>query len=239
MTELSRVISALAVAQSAVIASQWCPEGLAPLLVGEYVFDGGQVPSLINHANPPVLPTLIGTPTFNAHSMSLAGSTQGVDTGVLPTEADQTFLMVLKTPTAGGCLYGGGDTGGNATGFFYGIHGSVFGFYNGRAGVGPMIAEVAAVAGGNFFTVIGWGSVGGPGNIQTASAGALNAQVTGTESGLRAGALTIKVGGANFGSPAFEVAYAGRIPAILTAAQRLAWHLAVKSALTTAGLSVA
>lgn len=238
MTGTSIIMPDAAPAQSSIIASQWCPEGIAPSLLGEYVFDGGQAASLINHANPPVLPTLIGAPTFNAHSMSTASNAQGIETGLIPSQSDQTFVAVMKTPTtsAGGifaCL----ETG--FTGILWGVDSGKFAFYNSISGAsGTAVGEVVPVAGGNFFFLIGWGSIGGPGSIRTASAGALNTTNTGLSNSnvSRPATNTLKIGGAVNANPGFEIAYAARVPMILTDAQQLAWYLALKSAL---GVTVA
>lgn len=229
MSGTSLVMPDALIAQSSVIASQWTPETVAPLLVEEFIMDGGQTPSLINRATPSSSGTIVlsGTsvaPTFDAHDMVVTSN--GIDTGVVPSEVDQTYCCILKTPTANGSVYAAAGF----TGLIYGATTGKFGFYNSGSGAGAA-AEVSPVAGTDFQCVFGWGSKGGLASIQTASAGALNAIAQGTVAGGNRPTTTNRIGTTVFNTPDFIVAAALRVPAILTAAQRLAWYLSLRQAL--------
>lgn len=218
--------------QADVIATLWTPEGIAPNLVTELVLGVSGQASVLNHAAPETPGSIFGAPTYAPHSIIAAqGTNSGIDTGMPASESDQTFLIVIKG-FSGGSIFASTN---QFTGLLYAVSNNTWGFYNSQGGVAPDVAEAPPVSGNGFQFVIGWGSQGGKGNIQTGSGGALSATVTGNADGDVRPTANVKLGGTAYGNAGFECAFAARVPAILTPAQRLAWYNCLRGDGTAAG----
>lgn len=237
MTGTSILMPDAVIPQSKVLASLWTPPGVASLLVEEFALGTDAATSEVNHANVGAPASLVGSPSFAAASATVS-STAGFDTNTVPSETDQTFVVVCKAPSGTAGIYAA--VGGGWTGILYDVASPKFGFYNTSSGVGPNIAEVSPATSTDYNFVIGWGSQGGVGHIRVGSGGALGAAVSGTANGAGRPTTTTRIGtNLSVGSSSIVVAFAARIPAILTDAQQLAWYLALQPYLGRQGLTVA
>jgi len=217
-------------AQADVIATLWTPEGIANLLTDEFVMGGTLAASIVNRAKPEAATAPVGAPQITARSIIVpAPASVGIDTKSIATELDQTFVIVCKGNASGGIFAAAGPF----NGIMAGVNGNPWAFYNAQGGVAPDIA-VTAYVGAGYQAVFGWGSQGDVGRICTGQNGALNPTNVGGAAGAARPSTSVKIGGGVYGG-AFELAYAARVPAILTDAQRLAWYKALRGDGTAAG----
>lgn len=179
-----------------------------------------------------VTPTMF-RPTYSGKSMivgSGAGNTpSGIDTGQMGGEPDQTIVLVCKPPSAGGPIFSRLPF----LGFLYGNVAGKMGFYNETSGT-TTIPHVAPSSTTDFTCYIGWGSLGAIGRICAGSGGNLGPTIEGTALAptTRSPTTNLRIGGSG---SATEVAFAERLPGILTDAQRLAIYRALRGDGTAAG----
>lgn len=92
-----------------------------------------------------------------------------------------------------------------------------------------MISGEHVTATTSYFFLIRWGEQGGPGNIRTATADALDAALVGSAAGGNRNTMPVRIGGRDYRTIAMDIAFAARLTGKLTDAQQLAWYRALRA----------
>lgn len=206
-------------------------------LVSEFILGGSEAASIRNHANAAAPLTVVGTPTYNANSVTVASGgygNNGFDLGVAPPQSDITMLLIRKKASTGTDI--NAFSNGSYLGF-YGYNGADF--YNTQSGTAPSIANLSRPTHSNFYLQIGTGSLAGKGTVSLYTDGVLTSNTGTANGGSSRGTTSLKIGTdiSNVNGIG-EVAYAALYSRILSAAEIAAAYASLKAYFAFKGVTV-